>query len=767
MAYNILKGNVQFSKSTTGSIESMVDDHSDQSVGGVKTFTSALTASAFYDSTSGTPITASPIGNLYNAAEGRLAIFSGSSDLTASAALVYNNSTFTLESLAHISSSANISGSAFYGSGVGLTNLQAGNIAGTVSAANINIGNGLNNNAGALEVSASNNSINIAANGISINGAGSTSGLIVGGSGLAVDPSRATSTPGLNGTDEFLASTAGTLYKVSIDTLETYLQSTLNFGQVAGANTQVQFNSAGAFGADAGFTFNAGTLAVPNVSSSSTISASFFYGNGSNLVDIDGANLIGTVSAANINKGNGLYNNGGALEVSASTGITVTGNGVEVTASATCGLNVTLANGLAVDPSRAVSLVGGVSGSDVILLSDNSDAGNLKKTDFNTAKEYMQSALTFTSPGGSNTQVQYNNSGDFGGSPSFTFNSATNSIYVSGSLTASNIVPNADQQYNIGQETLGYENLYAKFLNGGISLTVVNDEGASITKGQAVYIKGISGGNPTVALAACDDSNKMPAFGLVADGTITNGSTGRVVTFGALNSIDTSAFSLGDTLFIQTGSGGVSGSLTNSAPTGSGNLIQNIGKVVENSPSGRVRIGGAGRTNATPNLDKGYIFIGNDSDQSVQDNTIYVSASANQVGINTTTTTHTLTVNGPVSGTIIYGDGSNLTGISGGSSTSINIFTASFNVLNTYDVVGMSTSGSVVTASLPGASSLSSGQRLVFKDVGGSGSVNNLVIEPSGSETIDGASTLKITNNWGAATIVSDGVGQYFIIGTN
>jgi len=125
-----------------------------------------------------------------------------------------------------------------------------------------------------------------------------------------------------------------------------------------------------------------------------------------------------------------------------------------------------------------------------------------------------------------------------------------------------------------------------------------------------------------------------------------------------------------------------------------------------------------------------------------------------------------VTASGHVSASVFFGDGSNLSGV-GGSSTSINVFTASFNVLNTYDVVGISTSGSVVTASLPGASSLSSGQRLVFKDVGGSGSVNDLVIEASGSETIDGASTLKITNNWGAATLVSDGVGQYFIIGTN
>ena len=46
MAYNILKDNVEFSGVTLGTIEDMVDDHSDQSVGGVKTFTEIVTASS-------------------------------------------------------------------------------------------------------------------------------------------------------------------------------------------------------------------------------------------------------------------------------------------------------------------------------------------------------------------------------------------------------------------------------------------------------------------------------------------------------------------------------------------------------------------------------------------------------------------------------------------------------------------------------------------------------------------------------------------------
>ena len=45
MAYNVLKGSVQFINSDSGSIESMVDDHSDQTIGGVKTFSQIITAS--------------------------------------------------------------------------------------------------------------------------------------------------------------------------------------------------------------------------------------------------------------------------------------------------------------------------------------------------------------------------------------------------------------------------------------------------------------------------------------------------------------------------------------------------------------------------------------------------------------------------------------------------------------------------------------------------------------------------------------------------
>ena len=256
--------------------------------------------------------------------------------------------------------------------------------------------------------------------------------------------------------------------------------------------------------------------------------------------------------------------------------------------------------------------------------------------------------------------------------------------YDTSTLSGTHIVPVATDTYDIGKEDLVFRNMYAtEFygdLDGAIRFTARNDEGDTITRGQVVYIKGIQGQTPTVALAACDDPAKMPAFGLAAS-TAADGADLQIISFGNIRNLNLSSvyggsFSVGDVLYVATGSGGTSGSLTNNIPTGSGNLLQNMAKVVRNGGGGdgQLRVGGAGRTNATPNLDKGYIFIGNDTDQSVQDNTIFVSSSANKVGINETNPQYELHVSGAVSASTYHGDGSNLSGISaspGGSNTQV------------------------------------------------------------------------------------------------
>jgi hypothetical protein len=136
--------------------------------------------------------------------------------------------------------------------------------------------------------------------------------------------------------------------------------------------------------------------------------------------------------------------------------------------------------------------------------------------------------------------------------------------------------------------------------------------GEALTKGAPVYISSYDtvGNTPIVAIADANDSAKMPCFGLANESVSLNASV-NVVTFGTLSGLDTSGFSLGDTLYISN-----TGTLTNSKPAGESSLIQNIGKVqrVDNA-AGSIKVGGAGRTNDVPNLNQGNVFIGNASNQ--------------------------------------------------------------------------------------------------------------------------------------------------------
>ena len=146
-------------------------------------------------------------------------------------------------------------------------------------------------------------------------------------------------------------------------------------------------------------------------------------------------------------------------------------------------------------------------------------------------------------------------------------------------------------------------------LNGAVTIDVYNDTGATLSKGDVVYLTGSeTGANPHVALADSDDATKMPAIGVVKE-QITDTNVGQVVTSGEMND-SSHGYTLGADLYVDTTAGG----LTTTVPTGEDKLIQKIGKVVG---SNHILIQGAFRTNATPNLNDGNIFIGNGSNQSV------------------------------------------------------------------------------------------------------------------------------------------------------
>jgi len=151
-------------------------------------------------------------------------------------------------------------------------------------------------------------------------------------------------------------------------------------------------------------------------------------------------------------------------------------------------------------------------------------------------------------------------------------------------------------------------------LNGAVRFTAINDTGSAIEKGKVVALVENLSGNLSKIILADADSSSMPAFGLTAQSSIGNGDEVDVITFGNLKGIDTSTLDVGDTLYVST----TAGEYTTTAPTGSGSRIQNLGMVVKSDANGIIKVGGAGRSNATPNLDEGKFFVGNASNQSTQ-----------------------------------------------------------------------------------------------------------------------------------------------------
>ena len=250
-------------------------------------------------------------------------------------------------------------------------------------------------------------------------------------------------------------------------------------GTPGGANTDIQFNNAGTFGGASGFTFNniTGTMTVGNANITTTLTAtnanitSTLKATTANVVNL---NASSSISAVNIT---------GRLTTNAQPNITSVGT--------LTGLNI---NGLtSLGPVGNVSIAGGTLG--YVLSTDGvgnlswiqasgTPGGTNQQVQFNnngsfagvptltwdgsllnlgdvsqvsigggTPNYFLQTngsgALTWAAanssggtPGGANTQIQYNNAGNFGGSAGFTFNSANSSVTVpnlsvSGSASAS------------------------------------------------------------------------------------------------------------------------------------------------------------------------------------------------------------------------------------------------------------------------------------------------------------------------------------------
>lgn len=128
---------------------------------------------------------------------------------------------------------------------------------------------------------------------------------------------------------------------------------------------------------------------------------------------------------------------------------------------------------------------------------------------------------------------------------------------------------------------------------------VRNMSGAQLDAGTPVYATGYNSGQDRVTIAKADanDTAKMPCIG-ITHVDLANSANGYAVAMGIVENLDTSAFSVGDELYVST----TVGTLTVTRPTGAAEEVQSIAIVLRSHATlGRLLVDGPGRPNDVPN----------------------------------------------------------------------------------------------------------------------------------------------------------------------
>ncbi len=231
---------------------------------------------------------------------------------------------------------------------------------------------------------------------------------------------------------------------------------------------------------------------------------------------------------------------------------------------------------------------------------------------------------------------------------------ALNSLEITSHLTASGLIyPTADGTDGQAITTDAAGNL--TFGNPGfadeaekVTFEVQNGDTGTLAKGTPVHITSMTGGTAIVVAASASVASKMPSHGILNQ-QLTAGSDGFATILGQVTGVNTSAFSPGDTVYV-----GPSGGYTNVKPSGSTNLIQNLGVVKKvDASNGTGEIFGSGRTNDVPNLPTGKIWVGDG--YTVTSSVVHLDESNERLGINTNTPNQALDVLGSanISGSLI------------------------------------------------------------------------------------------------------------------
>jgi hypothetical protein len=240
-----------------------------------------------------------------------------------------------------------------------------------------------------------------------------------------------------------------------------------------------------------------GSITSGNANLGNSVTANYFIGSGANLTNIPAANLVGAVPLANRVTNNAQPN---ITSLGTLTGLTLIGT-LSSNANIGTSANITANN---------INFSHSLYGANAVFVSNVSVGGNLTVgslggtltalSNFNTGSSpnvnlgsisnlhidggyngyFLQTDglgnLTWAqagngggggngTPGGSNTQIQYNDSGSFGGSPYFIFNEETKNVTIGGNLIANT--------FTIGSGIYKFAHSFVEFLITNSTANVV------------------------------------------------------------------------------------------------------------------------------------------------------------------------------------------------------------------------------------------------------------------------------------------------------
>lgn len=378
-----------------------------------------------------------------------------------------------------------------------------------------------------------------------------------------------------------------------------------------------------------------------------------------------------------------------------------------------------------------------------------------------------------TSPGGTNTTVQFNSGSTFSGSSNLTYNYTTNVLsltgttLISGSLTATNTITATSASFldyvQLGT-SLSDEVYFNASSKTNIQPATTNDVdlGASSSYWRTGYITTLS--SSAISSSVSVKTGEITATSIVLNGNLSssgniNGSGLQISGGGQFGGTVTVTGSVSSSVGLQTAGAGQFGN----GVTVTGTISSSVGL----QTAGTLTVG----SNAV--IKNGLVVTGTVSASS------FVGDGNNITGINGAN------VNGVGDDwTIQFKDGNTgtLTGSSGltfsGSALTASIgkfdtiivnrtsTSSSISLTSTQHIIAVNTSGAVgaVTLSLPNASTLPSGKHYVIKDEGGNANNRNIILSCSVfGQTIDGNSSVIATSPYAALNIYCDGTSKYFI----